>query len=448
MRSPARRAAYHAVLAVDTGRQQLGAALVSARDGLTDSRDRALATDIAVGTQRWRARLDYQIDQLSRRHVATLDPEIAAILRISAYQLTFLTRVPPSAVVNDAVELTRQARKGSASTLVNAVLRKLATAPPPLPPLPWSAEGTAEWTAEALAHLSVTGAHPRWLVERWVRRWGFAATAAWVAFNNSTPPVTIWPAWAERTSEEPTAWPPGAPTAWVPGGWMPEDGQAATAMLREGKAYAQTEASAAVAAVTAAVARPPLLDACAAPGGKTLALTAQVDPGLLLLAADLRPARVLTLVGTLRRSAGRHVPVLQADASALPFAATLGTVLLDAPCSGLGTLRRDPDLKWRRAVEDLTTYARAQHAMLDAAMRAIRPGGAIVYATCSSEPEENEDLVSRVRQESGWPLVDLRQCELPGRVRDLITADGWLRTTPHQHGLESFFAAVLLRPAP
>lgn len=443
MISPARRAAYDVTRAVETGRLDLAAALAVIRDAVSDTRDRALATDIAVGTQRWRAQLDFLIAQASGRPLARLDAEVLDILRLSAYQLRYLTRVPASAVVNEAVELVRVARKRSAAGLVNAVLRKLATAAPALPSLPDVAEDHPAWRGQAVAYLSITMSHPAWLIERWLDRYGWDATADWVAFDNVSAPVTLWPA----PGREVPVWPPYAPTTWVPGGAVLEDGQTALALLRAGQAFAQDEASAAVAAVTAAVAHAPALDACAAPGGKSLVLAATLPPDALLLAADVRARRVTTLTEMLQRLAGRPVPVLRLDARALPFAGTLGTVLVDAPCTGLGTLRRDPDLRWRRTPAHLADFVALQRAMLREAMTAVAPGGRVVYATCSSEPEENEHLVESVVRESDWALVDLRQGRLPGRVPEAIAPQGWLRTLPHRHGLEAFFAAVLERPA-
>jgi 16S rRNA (cytosine967-C5)-methyltransferase len=442
MTSPARRAAYDVTRAVESGRVDLASALAETRDRLGDPRDRALATDIAVGTQRWRAQLDYLIAQASGRSLARLDAEVLDILRLSTYQLRYLTRVPASAVVHDAVDLARAARKRSAAGLVNAVLRKLASTPPSLPSLPDAPAGTREWHAQAVAYLATVHSHPAWLVERWLARYGWDATLAWVTFDNTTAPVTLWPA----PGSPAPAWPPHTATMWVPGGVMLDSGQDAVPLLSAGQAFAQDEASAAVGAAAAVAARPPVLDACAAPGGKSLVLAATLPHDARLIAADVRTRRVATLRQMLQRLAGRPVPVLRLDAGSLPFAGTLGTVLVDAPCSGLGTLRRDPDLRWRRTPDDLATFAAVQRAMLREALSAVHPGGRVVYATCSSEPDENEALVAEMARESGWTLVDLRQAPLPGRLHETIAPEGWLRTLPHRHGLEAFFAAVLERP--
>ena len=442
MISPARRAAFDATLAVDSGRLDLSAALATARDSLADPRDRALATDIAVGTQRWRGRLDFLLEQATGRALARLDLEVLAVLRLSVYQLRFLTRVPASAVVNDAVQLVRVARKRSATGLVNAVLRRVATEPSELPAPPFADPGSSAWHAQAIAYLSVTGSHPAWLVERWLARYGWEATAAWVAFNNTTPPVTLWPAPGTPAL---TVTPPDVPTSWLPGGVVVGDGATALEPMQTGRAFAQDEASAAVGAVAAAVATPPVYDACAAPGGKTLVLATRLGDGPLLASGDLRTTRLHTLRRLLQRVGVARVPLVQADARALPFASSLGTLLIDAPCSGLGTVRRDPDVRWRRQPGDLPELAATQRAMLAEGLRAVGPGGHVVYATCSSEPDENEDVVTAAVAAGGCRLVPLGTLALPGRLPEAVTTDGWLRTTPPAHGLESFFAAVLER---
>ena len=223
-----------------------------------------------------------------------------------------------------------------------------------------------------------------------------------------------------------------------------EEASEALPLMRDGLAFAQDEASAVVASLAAAVARTPLLDACASPGGKTLALDAALPQPFRLVAADLRAGRVQTLRDRLARHGGRPIGVVQADATALPFTGTLGSVLLDAPCSGLGTLRRDPDVKWRRTPDDLTRLAAAQHAMIDEALRVVGRDGVVVYATCSSEPEENEALVQAGVATGRWHVVDARQVELPGRVAELVAPEGWVRTLPHLHQLDAFFAAILV----
>src|SRR5690606_2918709 len=202
MISAPRRAGYEVTLRVDTGRSDLARALADLRDVLESARDRALATDIATGTQRWRGQLDYLLAAASGRRLTRLDPEVLAILRMSAYQLRHLTCVPPSGVVNEAVALTKAARKRSAAGLVNAVLRRVSTAPADLPRPPSADPASPEWRSQAIEFLSITHSHPAWLVERWLDRYGWDAALAWVSYNNTTPSMTLWPAPARAGSPD------------------------------------------------------------------------------------------------------------------------------------------------------------------------------------------------------------------------------------------------------
>jgi 16S rRNA (cytosine967-C5)-methyltransferase len=447
--APARRAATEVTSAVDAGRLDLASALAEAHSALADPRDRALLTDLATGVQRWRLALDFAIHALTRRQPADLDPEVRATLRLGLYQLQHADRLPPSAVVHDAVEIVKRGRTRSAAGLVNAVLRRVVReGPPRLPEPPRVAVDHPQWRSQALAYLAVAHSHPHWLVERWLERFGFEATEAWVRYDNTPADVTIWPLRLAGAAEGPAIGDlAGAPTRFVQGGRVLERGSDAMSLLRRGEAFAQDEASAAVAAVGIAIGRGRVLDACASPGGKTLAMLSLRQEGAVLVANDLRARRVALLADTLRRTQAA-VPVLRADARHLPFTGTIDTLLVDAPCSGLGTLRREPDLRWRRTPGDQPALVALQRALVDEGLRVLAPGGRLIYATCSSEPEENEQLVAGVLADRPeWRLVDLAATRLPDSMRPLLNADGTLRTWPHAHGLDAFYAAVVQRSA-
>jgi 16S rRNA (cytosine967-C5)-methyltransferase len=215
----------------------------------------------------------------------------------------------------------------------------------------------------------------------------------------------------------------------------------------DGAFVVQDEASQLVAEVANAGAGDRVLDACAAPGGKTVALAAAAGRDGFVVAGDIRPRRIELLARTLTRCGADSVRILRLDARALPFGPVFDLVLLDAPCSGLGTIRRDPEIRWRRTEADLPLLAAGQRTMLEQAARAARPGGRVVFATCSSEPEEGEDVVSAfLAGHSAFAVEDPRS--RPGTLAafaGLFTTEGYLRTWPHAHGLESFFAAVLRR---
>jgi len=448
MTAPARTAAYHAVRAVASGHADLPSALHASRAHLTDERDRSLAAEIVTGTFRWQRSLDHLIEYFSRRRVAKLDAEILAILRLSLYQLLHLTRVPASAVVDDAVDLTRAARKPSASGFVNAVLRATLRQRHKLP-LPARPANPADRNA-ALAYLGITHSHPEWLVARWLDRYGFESTERWVQFNNDTPSLTLRVNRLRATRDQAIAAleqddVDTEPTRFAPDGLVVTRGNP----LRrppDGLVYVQDEASQLVPAVVAASAGERILDLCASPGGKTLAMAADMNDDGRIVASDVRPRRLSLLQETITTAHTRCVSVVRVpQAGPLPFAATFDAVLVDAPCSGLGTLRRDPDIRWRRHEQDLVALARDQLALLMRAADVVRPGGRLVYATCSSEPEENDGVIFNfVADRAGFRIVNLH-AHAGAVIAPFIDAQGFFRTTPPAHGLEAFFAALLIR---
>ena len=452
MTAPARAAAHRVLRTVHTGRADLATAQARATHALKDPRDRALAAEITVGVLRWRARLDHLLAQVSSRTLDRVDPAILDILRAGAHQILYLERVPDHAAVDDAVALTRRARKTSAASFVNAVLRALASRPPlaALPPRPAAAPGAEEPDREqALAYLSITQSHPRWLMERWLDRYGFEAAERWTAFNNAPAPVTLRVNTIRTSAQDLTAQLAARGVEVVPGRWSPRTlvvrrgNPLATDLAGRGLFLVQDEASQLVAELAAARPSQRVLDACAAPGGKTVAIAGSMSNRGLIVAADLRPARVALLARTLAGNGCRNTRVVRLDARRpLPFRAVFDRVLVDAPCSGLGTLRRDPDIRWRCTAGDLPALAATQAALLRAAAAVVAPGGRLIYATCSSEPEENHLVVDKLLA-GGAPFTPERAAR--GALAPLIDAKGHFQTLPHRDGLEAFFAAVLQR---
>jgi 16S rRNA (cytosine967-C5)-methyltransferase len=450
MIAPARVAAFEILCAVSAGREDLPAAIARTRPTLKDDRDRALAAEIAAGVQRWRAALDHVIAARSERPVDRLDPEVLEILRLGAYQLLHLSRVPASAVVDDAVKLTRRARKTSAAGFVNAVLRNISRTRGRLP-LPARPKDQSD-RAAVLEYLGITLSHPRWLAERWLDRYGFDAAETWLRFDNGAAPVTLRAnplrltpaALAARLAQDGVRTHPGAyaPDALVVDEGAPLGGSG----VDEGLFVVQDEAS----QLVALLANPPrgarVLDACASPGGKTTAFAAAVGESGLVVACDVRERRMALLRKTIGASGAGNVRLVQASLLAEPpFRSTFDVVVVDAPCSGLGTLRRDPDIRWRRQEAELTRFAAAELTMLQRAAGTVAPGGRLVYATCSSEPEENDAVVDAfLATTPGFAPVDARRAS-PGLPPAVVDARGWLRTEPHRHGLEAFFGAVLER---
>jgi 16S rRNA (cytosine967-C5)-methyltransferase len=453
MIAPARVAAYEVLSAVSSGDADLPTAIASVRSRLPDERDRALMSDIATGVQRSRAALDHVIVAFSERTIERLDPEIVEILRLSAYQLLHHSRVPASAVVDDAVNLARLAGKRSAAGFVNAVLRTISRRRKSLP-LPERPADLGD-RAAALDYLSITLSHPRWLVRRWHDRLGFGPTEAWLTFNNSPAPVTLRANtlrvrrddFAARLATDRNVEIVVHPARFAPDGFIVDKGQPLAGIgVEAGWFVVQDEASQLVPLLAGAHPGPNVLDACASPGGKTTALAAAMQDGGLLVACDVRSRRMELLRRTVAASGATHVRLVQADLLLpLPFTRPFDCVLVDAPCSGLGILRRDPDIRWRRRESDLPLLGAAQLRMLGHAAQAVAAGGRLIYATCSSEPEENEAVADAFL--AGAPQfvpIDARRAskELPAAVVD---SRGHLRTLPHVHGLEAFFGAVFER---
>lgn len=451
MIAPARTAAFHALRAITTGRADLPAALAKARTHLADERDRGLTAEIVTGTLRWQRALDHVLVHMAKRPLTKLDEEVVTILRLSLYQLLHLDRVPAAAVVDDAVDLTRGARKPSAAGFVNAVLRSTVRQRQalPLPPRPTD---PADRDA-ALAYLGITHSHPEWLVSRWLDRVGFEAAEQWVRFNNETPSLTlrvnrlrgtsadVRSALAARGVET-------APTRYAPDGLTILEGNP-LGDAADGLFLVQDEASQLVPLAMAAMPGERILDLCASPGGKTTAIAVDMQESGVLVATDVRQARVDLLRRTVATSGAANVRIVRAPASGtLPFNDVFDRVLVDAPCSGLGTIRRDPEIRWRRTADDLDRLAREQVALLRRAAAVVRPGGRLVYATCSSEPEENESVVDAfLAANREFVLIPLTADAIPA-LAPLLDARGMLRTTPFAHRLDAFFAAALTRVVP
>jgi 16S rRNA (cytosine967-C5)-methyltransferase len=447
MTAPARTAALQALVAIAEDRADLPAALATSRASLADDRDRALTATIVTGSLRWQRTLDHLVEHFAKRPLAKIDPQVLAILRLSVFQLLHLDRVPAAAVVDDAVSLTRAARKSSASGFVNAVLRSLLRQRHklPLPPRPSDPRDRAA----ALAYLGITFSHPEWLVDRWLHRYSFEDVEAWVRFNNDLAPLTLRANTLRITRDRLQNLLSGhdvetTPTRYAPDGLIVTAGNPLRT-AEDNSFFVQDEASQLVPLVVDAKSQERVLDLCASPGGKTVAMAASMNDSGSLIACDVRAGRVTLLSDTIRRSSAQHTHIVHVEAHGpLPFSDTFDRVLVDAPCSGLGTIRRDPDIRWRRTPSDLPRFAEQQIELLMRAAHTVRPGGRLVYATCSSEAEENEDVVDAFLARAPFDWLDLRGADVEP-LRPLLDERGALRTLPFAHGLEAFFATAMIR---
>jgi len=444
--SPARAAAFDILLRVEQESAYASELLHSLRYGKLSPADHALATELVMSVLRWRSLLDHEIARFSSQKMAKLDPEVLIALRLAAYQLGFLAGVPQRAAVHESVELVKHARKRSAAPFVNAVLRKLAAA----------ASGTKTRDdnrttdilgAEAAAELAVASAHPIWVLERWIREFGYHAARQICLYDQHAPGTAIRLVDAAVADELKRGG-----IEFVPGYLLGSARQVQagaitrTAAFRDGRITIQDEASQLVALLVGKGSN--ILDCCAAPGGKTRVL-AERNPGATILAVDLHPHRARLLR---KLVPAQNVQVIAADVIDLPVEVGFDRVLADVPCSGTGTLARNPEIKWRLKPEDLVDLQARQLQILRSAMQHVTPGGRLVYSTCSLEYEENSQVIdSALAGDNSLRVLDCRveleqlrsEGELVWKDIESLTSGPYLRTVPGVHPCEGFFAAIL-----
>ena len=437
----ARRIALEVLLRVERDEAFANAALQAALDGEPDlpARDAALASELVLGSLRRQSRLDRALEAALDRTMEKIELPIRAALRLGALQLLFL-RVPARAAVDESVELVKARGLGRAAGFVNAVLRRLAR------------EGEPALPEEPVERIAIEESHPPWLVRRWVRRLGLEATRARCAANNRPAPLSLRVSrradpddLARRLAEAR----PGASIAR--GRFAPRalalSGAGSPARLpgmREGDFQPQDEAAQLVSCY-AAPAPGPFLDLCAAPGGKACHL-AELGAAPIF-AVDLSPRKLIRVADEAKRLGGLPVRPLAADAR-LPLPVPDGSmsqILVDAPCSGLGTLRRHPELRWRRLEADSARLAALQREILARAVAALAPGGVLTYAVCSTEPEEGS--AQRDWLLSTYP--ELRPDPPPAGFAlpeaDALAASGALETSPERSDTDGFYAVRLRR---
>jgi 16S rRNA (cytosine967-C5)-methyltransferase len=436
--SPARLAAFEILRRVEQS-GAFASVLLAAQAEELQPNDRALCHELVMGVLRRQLWLDRLIAHYADRDPQRLDLPVRIALRLGLYQLRFLSRVPPSAAVNEAVNLVRRARVRSAEPFVNAILRR-ATRESDYDP-------AAEIT-DPLDRLAVETSHPQWLVRRWAGSWGFAETAAFTQANNEVAPVAlrIVNEAVNQSEVVDTLESAGAvllPSVIAPGAWRIAGAAGALQKLaREGRIYLQDEASQLVTHVLGSRPGDSVLDVCAAPGSKTTHIADLKRDESMVVAGDLYDHRLRTVVAAAGAQHLLNIHCVQLDALfALPFPeGVFDRVLVDAPCTGTGTLRRNPEIRWRISPADIEDLADRQIRILLNAASMVKPGGRLIYSTCSVEPEENEQVINKfIEQTRGFePLV------LPVKS-SLITRSGAARLWPHRDGADGFFIAAFGR---
>lgn len=440
--SPARQVAAHVLLRVERDGAYANRALHAALERRRlDPRDRALATQLVYGTLRWQGRIDGWVERLAGRPVKALDPATRVILRLTGYQLLMLASIPPEAACDQAVRLAHQFRPQAAG-LVNAICRRM------------SRREALEPPGEGLAGLAERHAHPAWLVERWAARVEPPELEAWLEANNRESPVAVR---VNRLRAEPEEAARSLEAdgfrvergALLPGALRLHGGRIADARaFQAGWITPQDESSQLAGHLLAPQPGEAVLDLCSAPGGKATHLAELMQNQGRLVALDLHPGKLRQVDEAAARLGLDVIQTVAMDARALPEAwrDRFDRVLLDAPCSGLGVLGRRPEIRWRSSPETIRSRVPLQQALLEQAVRVLRPGGRLLYATCSVEPEETLEQVRwLVAQHPEMVPVDREE------VKRLLEAagapvepgeEGSVILLPHRHQTDGFFLAL------
>jgi 16S rRNA (cytosine967-C5)-methyltransferase len=438
--SPARSAAFDILYRVLTRDAYTSELLHSDRALRLSAADHGLATELVMGVLRWQKKLDSVLQDAAKKSILKFDVEVKLALRLGAYQLLFLDRIPARAAVNESVELVKMHGKRSAGALVNAVLRNIA---------PHLKQPTPE--TSSVSDIADTHSHPQWLTERWAKTYGIELARKICSYNQQRPPTTIRSTYSDLFKENPAnnsvlesiQGVELEPAAIVQNAWQVLRGDiSATRAYREHKIAVQDEGSQLVGLLAQGTS---ILDCCAAPGGKS-AIATEHNPSAFIVSMDLHVHRV-----GLMRQLNPSLTALAADARQLPFNRQFDCVIADLPCTGTGTLARNPEIKWRLTPVDLLRMADLQLEILDSAAHVAR---SIVYSTCSLEPEEGEEVIAKFLSRSpDFRIVPIRirletlaqQLKIrTGAVDSLVRGD-FLRTIPGIHPCDGFFAAFLQR---
>jgi 16S rRNA (cytosine967-C5)-methyltransferase len=421
------------------------------RIGNLPQRDKNLTYTIVYGVLRHRKRLDWILGHFSRTGLDKLDPQVLNILRIGLFQMAYLSRIPASAAVNTAVDLTKTLKKPWLAKFVNAVLRAAARAYLDLPP--------EDMEADPVSAVSIEKSMPEWLINRWIPRFGLSQTLLLCDIINTIPPLTLRVntlkttrnAFLESGNMHPRCM---TPTAYGPDGVRldhPQVPVASMAGFREGFFQVQDEAAQLVTLLLDPRPGETIMDACAGMGGKTGHIAQEMKNTGKILALDISTDKLEKIYPEMGRLGISIVEIRVHDLSRpLPDDSWIGKcdrVLLDAPCSGLGVLRRNPDIKWRASLDRLENCQARQIVFLDQVSQCVKPSGVLVYAVCSMEPEENETVVAAFLRDHPHFSLENNPEGLPPQIRSLMSPEGYLKTFPHLHGMDGFFAARFQRSA-
>jgi 16S rRNA (cytosine967-C5)-methyltransferase len=412
---------------------------------LTDL-DKTFVREVVYGVLRWQGKLDWIISAYSHIKPHRMERAVITILRMGAYQILFMDRVPPRAAVDESVKLAKGIKKQDAVPFVNATLRGIA-------------ENRMEihypdLRTDPVDHIAILYSHPLWMVRRWVDQWGVEETIALCQAHNQIPPFTVRVNTLKGSREEvltqlydekiQATTTPFSPVGIAITNPPPLD---TWGLLQEGWLQVQDEAAQLVSMLLAPQRGERVLDVCAAPGGKTTHLAQIMENQGEIVAMDVSQPKLGLLQENCRRPGITIVQTLTHDATTLlPFPpGSFGRVLVDVPCTGLGTLRRNPDGKWRVKEADIPRLQQIQGTILTQAATMVKKQGVLVYSTCTMTSEENEGVIETFLSERREFRLEDASLALPPGCEVLVDSTGYLRTLPHRHGMDGFFAARIRR---
>ena len=411
-------------------------------------KDRALLQAIVYGVLRWRAKLDWIIDYFSKTRLNKIDPKVMNILRIALFQIIYLDRIPASAAVNTSVEMAKSVTEPYVVRFINGLLRNAANK--------YQQVSFPDMIKDPSSALAVKKSFPKWLLERWLDRFGRKETALLCDAINTIPPLTVRCNTLKTRREtllkhlekdvrkvESTYYAPDGVFFFNPKKSIPE-----MKAFEDGLFQVQDEAAQMVTCLLNPKPGESVLDACAGLGGKTGHIAQMMNNRGKLIAMDIHSKKLDLLQSEMARLGISMVTPRIHDLNDPADGKSINKydrILLDAPCSGLGVLRRNPDAKWRTCQQDLIRHAKKQATFLDNLAHQVKPGGILVYCVCSMEPEENESVIKGFLNKHRDFAIEKNPDGLPNDARSLLTADGYLKTFPHLHNMDGFFAVCMKR---
>ncbi|MFO7559358.1 MAG: 16S rRNA (cytosine(967)-C(5))-methyltransferase RsmB [Desulfobacterales bacterium] len=413
-------------------------------------RDRALANALVYGVVRWRGKLDWMIRHFSRTPLKKIDPNILNILRIGVFQILYMDRIPDSAAVNTSVELAKPESPVWVIRYVNGLLRNVVRHHPDV--------SFPSMQTDPVNSIAASKSFPGWLIEKWIARFGMEETIAMCDAANTIPPITLRTNTLKVSTEklkealsEETESP--ASTGYSPYGLKIRGPKAAIpelAAFQKGWFQVQDEAAQLVAMLANPNPEETILDACAGLGGKTAHLAQMMGNRGHIIAMDSNTKKLNKLESEMNRLGVKTVETCRHDLSSPPSKNRLGMfdcILLDAPCSGLGVIRRNPDIKWSEAKKNLIQYQQKQLLFLSNLAHLVKPGGRMIYAVCSTEEEENEHVIESFLATHPEFRLEDRPGSLPDKQPSILYRQSGLKTFPHLHDMDGFFSVCLKRQA-